>query len=309
MRITIEPDRVVAAALRNADTVWAAEQPRDGADLAEVLASLAAARPRAARRARVELAEGVAVVKRVEGLPGMKPDDLAAHVRLRSRRYFLQNGVPLNTAAAMTDDGITLAAVERPVLESIESGIAAAGLVCLGIAPAGHPDLRLETDTSRSARAARSRSITIRLALACTASLMLAAGSWIGSAAWRLHQGVAELARLRPALHAALVVRTNLDETTAALDAVAGAAAHRSQAARLLADLAAALPDSAFLTALSLGPDGGTLSGYAVSSAAAIRALERVPALSGVALDGAVTHESVAGADRERFTARFQVRP
>ncbi len=49
------------------------------------------------------------LVKTIAGLPKLSRCDLAAHVRVNSRRYFLQNGHPLVTDARPTPGGALIA--------------------------------------------------------------------------------------------------------------------------------------------------------------------------------------------------------
>ncbi len=326
--ISVESARVVACAVRRGRTVWGAEAAYAGTeDLARVLAALAAERPHRARRASVVLAPGLARLKAVEGLPPLRRADLADHVRLHSRRYFLQNGVPLVTDASPAGGRATLAAAPVPLVEAIAEGLAAAGLSCAAIVPAETlgaspglesataaatlrtPALSLLSDAvRRRAREADARSLA-RLAVAATLSLVLAAAAYADALVRRERAAAGELARLGPAVDAAVAVRRDLAATTAALE-VLGARSAGARPVRVLADLARALPDSAFLASARFERDGTVrLSGYAKSAARVLERLERVPGLARGAAEGPVTREVVAGREWERFTLVFRVRP
>lgn len=342
--IAIDAGRVWAVAVQRRRPVWAGEAGySSAAELAEVLASLAANRPRGTRLATLALGTSIVTVKTIAGLPPLSAADLAAHVRLTSRRYFLQNGVPLVTnAAPVTARGKApglglLAAAEAPLVEAAASGLAAAGLECRGIVPGSlllEPDagilsdapglrlafaaattsplpMQLASDAERQASHERRRTLTRRMAAVSAVTLAVAGLTWIGGTAWRHRRAAAELARLRPNVVAALALRSDLDAATSALGRIAGEDARRSHAARVLADLAAALPDSAFATSLRLTSGQGAFAGYAPRAADAVRALERSGRFQRVAVDGPVTREAVAGRDRgaERFTVRFTWRP
>jgi len=331
--IVVESARVSAVALRRGRTVWAAEAPYAGAeDLERALAGLAAERPGGARSASVGLADDVARVKIVEGLPRLSPADLAAHVRLHSRRYFLQNGVPLVTDATPLGKTHTgralLAAAHVPVIEAIAGGLRGAGLVCRTIVPlcllsvpAGDPlaatravalarDARLallpEAARADAVRATR-RSLTRWAALAAGSVATLVV-TWFAVQLRQERAAAQELVRLRPALQVALNVRTDLDGATDALALLSRASSGRARRARLLAALTRALPDSAFLVSVRLEPDGrGTLAGYAPSAASVVARLERAGAVQRAVLEGSVTREVVAGRERERFAVRFDL--
>lgn len=331
--IAIEAGRVSAVALRGRRTVWAAEAPYDGAeDLERALAALAAERPRRARIAAVGLGPDVARVKTLEGLPRLPHMQLAAHVRLYSRRYFLQNGVPLVTDATPLDTKQTpgraiAAAAPTPIIEAIARGLEAAGVECRTIVPftllkagtasdpfaaarvvalARDAPLALLPDATRISRVAAGKRSLVRWAALAAASVALAVVVWFAAQIRDERAATHELERLTPAVEAAIAMRSDLDATTDALAILARVSAGRAHRARQLAELAHALPDSAFLVSLRLEPDGrGSLAGYAPSAAQVLARLERAGALAHPTFDGPVTREVVAGRERERFAIRF----
>jgi hypothetical protein len=142
--ISVEPGRVRAVALARGRVVWAAEAEYAGpGDLAEVLGRLAAERPRGFHRARVTLGADVAQLKVVDAMPRLGARDLAAHVALQPRRYFLANGVALVTDAVPHGRAnrsghapALLAAAPEPLVEAVAAGVRAAGLTLEGLAPA-----------------------------------------------------------------------------------------------------------------------------------------------------------------------------
>jgi hypothetical protein len=146
--ISVEEGRVRAVALAKGRVVWAAEAEYVGLDdLAAVLGRLAAERPRGIRSARVALGADIAQLKVVDAMPRLSPGDLAAHVALQPRRYFLTNGVPLVTDAVAhgrtngrpNTNGhwpALLAAAPEPLVEAVAAGVRAAGLTLECIAPA-----------------------------------------------------------------------------------------------------------------------------------------------------------------------------
>ncbi len=323
--IAIEDGRVYAVLVSRRRVAWAAEAPFVApGDLAQVLAALAGERPRGVRRARVALSPTHARVKAVDGLPPLAPADLAAHVRLHSRRYFVQNGIPLVTAAHRAggpgDGAAVLAAAPLPLLEAVIAGLEAAGLVCETIAPAQalngaagmdlaarvatvsrHP-LDLVPDAARVAMAAREARALRRWTAAAAAALLVLAASALGR--MRADGQAAEqlLGALGPAAESALVVQRDLEITVAALADLRAAEGSGVGAARTLARLAQALSDSAFLSYVQLQEDGTVrLSGLAVSAARTLAQLDRA-GFRGATLDGPVMREFAAGRERERFT-------
>ncbi len=306
LEVRVEDGRAVAVVARRGRTVWAAETTwQSPADLVEALATLAAERPPGVRSAMVTLAPGVGRTKAVSGLPRLRRRDLADHVRLNTRRYFLQNGVPL-VADAHAREGVTLmAAAPVPVVSAICEGLSAAGLRCTDIVPDGVPGLSLLPDGARAVRRDDARRRLVRWWAGAAVAALLAALAWVGSLARARATAQAELAVLDPALEQALQARRDLDATTEAIFVLAEANRRRTSAAALMAAVATALPDSAFLTALHLERDGTVrMAGYAAGASRVLAALAAARLLRDARFEGSVTREAFAGRDWERFTLR-----
>ena len=339
MGLCVTENRVSAVALRRGHTVWAAEATFEGEeDLSRVLATLASERPRGARTVAVALAAGAARLKTVDGLPRLKRRDLVAHVRLNSRRYFLQNGIPLVTdAVPLETGGALLAGTPAPLVEALAAGLEAAGLRCRLIVPAdllpapspngGVPDelsegfrsaiaaalaplplLSLLPDAARARHQSDLRLSLLRWTVAAASAALLAVATWIVRDILVSQGAERELARLKPGLEAALSARRDLDASDAALSLISGLDADAPRRGRFLADLTRALPDSAFLVSVRLDPDdSGWLSGYAPSAAATVARLERAGLIRDARMEGSVTREIQAGRELERFSLRFRV--
>jgi hypothetical protein len=275
----------------------------------------------------VALSPDLVRVKMLEGLPSLRQRDLTAHVRLNSRRYFLQNGCAIVTDAQRLGSGTLVAGTPARLVEAIADGLDGAGLRCTAILPAAL--LRAgpaQADVARAAALARSapvsllpdglRALVAREAARSLRRWAVAAALAVGLAVVsaflamiRAERGAErELEHLRPALEAALTVERDLDATSQALAAFAAAQSERPRRARFLADLTRALPDSAFLVSLRLEPDGtGALSGFAPHAAVVLARLERADLVSNATLDGPATREVVGGRELERFAMRFRV--
>jgi Tfp pilus assembly protein PilN len=295
--IAVERNRLAAVAVRRGRIVWAAETAyQEPADLAGVIAGLAAERPRGFRAACVALGPEVARIKHVDGLPRLRPADLAAHVRLQSRRYFLQNGASLVTdavAAGGRGSGTgtaTLAAAAEPIVEAVGAGLHAAALALQEMAPsvlfaapeadaemgrlqqlgfraasfrdayaaavARRPPLALLPAELRRERDRQTTRSLVRWAALCAGSMLLAGATYVGALAHQGRTAAAELDALRPALAAALAVRRDLEAATASLEVLQQADLRRPRLTRLLTELTSALPDSVFLRALRVERDG-----------------------------------------------------
>lgn len=318
MDVTIGKTSLRAVSMRRGRIAWAAEATyQDASDLARVLAALAAERPRGLRRAAVTLTADLARVKTLNGLPPLGRADLAAHVRLRSRRYFLQNGVPFVTdamplAGSQSLGGsraAQLAGAPLPIIESILEGLTAAGLECDDIVPAD-TDLSLVPDGARNLRRVVLRRSVLRWAGISAAAFALAGTSWIVSEARAERGAIRELASIKPALDDALMVQRDLDAATDALGVMTAAQSGKASRSRFLAGLTRALPDSVFLVGLRLEGDGtGSLSGYAPQAAAVVARLERGGIVRSPSLEGPTTREVIGGRALERFAIRFRLPP
>src|SRR5206468_6866954 len=85
------------------------------------------------------------------------------------------------------------------------------------------------------------------------------------------------------------------------------AATERQVVAARLARITAALPDSSFLTSLTLDASGtGVLTGLARRAADVVARLEARGAVVHPRLDGPVLRETAAGKEWERFTIVFR---
>jgi hypothetical protein len=295
--IAVDEGLVRAVAVTRGRVIWAGQaEYASHADLAEVLARLAAERPARVGTARIALGAALAHRKVVEGMPKLPARDLARHVALQPRRYFLANGVPLVTDAVPFGGGngngqrpALMAAAPEPLLDAIASGLRAAGLTPQAIAPAadfsgeGSADLagplRHLGDAGPRyavayAAATRSPRLLLRPAalrernhrdralsgrrwiIAGALSLALGAVSYAGALARQRHAAESELLRLRQSVTSALAARADLGRMTDALAFLAGVDQRRTHHAALLARVTAALPDSAFLASFRVDPEG-----------------------------------------------------
>jgi hypothetical protein len=148
--IAIGREELRAVAVSRRKVVWAAQARWLGAaDLAEALSRLVTERPKGVRQVRVALEDGVCQRKVVERLPPLGARDLASHVALLPRRYFLQDSDALVTDATWLRGGgwgggrsrsscglALLAAAAEPLVAAVAEGLRAAGLKLCALAPA-----------------------------------------------------------------------------------------------------------------------------------------------------------------------------
>lgn len=164
------------------------------------------------------------------------------------------------------------------------------------------------------ARAAQERHGRRRMTkvLAIGATLWLLAGStYVARLAWTKQAATRALGSAAGAVDSALAVRRELALAQATLATIARAESERSRHLAVLAAVTQALGDSTYLVDLQVTPDGVVrLAGYAPVAARVVAALERVPLLRDVRLEGPVTRESATG-NRDRFAVvvRLEIRP
>lgn len=340
--VAVEAGRVAIVAVKRRRVVWAAETAYTSPEeLSSALAALGAERPRGARFANVVLADPVARLKTVAGIPRLKHRDLAAHVQLHSRRYFLQNGIPLVTDVVparrrRNETGSALmAAAHLPVVEAISTGLVQSGMRLASISPAPEvssaevPEPLADRGQLYALAYAATRGPTTPLSLlppalrvtqvsalrrslrawvlAAAASCFLLAAAWIGRAVLQQRRSLEELEQMSASAGSAMAVRRDLDATTEAIGVLASAEQRKHHRTRFIANLTQALPDSAFLVSLRFEPTSGVLSGYARRAADVMARMEQARIAARLVMEGPVTREVVGGREWERFSIRFEV--
>jgi hypothetical protein len=95
------------------------------------------------------------------------------------------------------------------------------------------------------------------------------------------------------------------------LEAVASTDADRVRIPRLTEELVQALPDSSFLTSLTVSNDGaGRLSGAARRPLQVLARFEHLSAIARPRIEGGTVRDQIGGQPWERFTLAFgQARP
>lgn len=293
---------------------WAAEAAFDTpAELADVIARLAAEAPRNGKHPRgsVVLERPLVQVRTLRDLPPVKPRDLAALVAGQQGRFFRKNGQPLVTDAAWVPgtNGMRMAraaAVEEPWLEAIALGARTAGLVLDAIAPADAGELSLLPAEARAERR-RVSARSLRRWAVVTAGLWVALGALhVARLTLGRRHVERELARLAAPAAALLDARRELWDAAGMLGTIDSVAGARSAVASQLARITASLPDSAFVTSLTVDTRGqGVITGLALRAVDVLARLEGRGAVPHPHFDGPVLRETTAGRNWERFTILF----
>lgn len=170
----------------------------------------------------------------------------------------------------------------------------------------------LLTEGDRIAIQHRARRASIVRFAAAAALLVAAAGLQLWGASREEARITAERARLREQVSRALATRDSLTRAVDRLTVLRSAARGAPRWSALIASLSAALPDDAFLVALSAGSDTLHLEGSAARAAGVFDALGSVRGVRSVRPEGPIRQEMLEdGTATEHFTlsARLERAP
>lgn len=318
LRLRLEGRLLRAELLGWSGPLWSGEIACDSPGaLRQAIAQLIAepTLPKRPTRLTIELGSPLLQVRMLQGLPPVGAAALRSLVATQAGRYFRRNGTPLVTAAAWPDrdarrKGLARAvAVEEPWVEAALAGADDAGVPVAAIRPGGDPAAaRLElVSTAERHRRRRHEQVTIRRLAVAVAVLWV---SLAVAAAIRFERErreiEREIVRLEPTAQALAEARRAVGNAAAMVDALESTDRTRGALLVRLGQMAAALPDSAYLTTLTLTVSGGgTMTGAARRAGPAIAGLEREDAVASPRLGGPVVRELVDGRAWERFSASF----
>jgi hypothetical protein len=275
----------------------------------ELLTFATEARERAGvRRASLVLGASLLQKRMLTELPNVNGAVLRELIQAQQKRFFRRNGRPLVTDArweANTLGGgrhVSAVAVDEGVVVSAIGAIARAGL-SIGSVSDETGQLRLLPSGAIAVQRGRMWRQTRGIAYTTVA---LCIGT--GVASWVRLRSVeraldARLAQLAPASVSIREARRRLAEAEGLVSAVdaadEGGGAMRQRLARVLLSL----PDSAYLTSLTLDQSGSaSLSGTAEETSAVVAQLERNGGLSNVRVEGTPLIDGSVGRRWERFS-------
>lgn len=314
LRLRVGADRARAELCRGTAVRWSGEMAYAGTEgLRDGLAHLLAcgSLPDQPSAIHVELDRSLAQLRTLRGLPPVSAAQLRSLVATQSGRFFRRNGKPLVTDAVWEngagEDRVALAAaVEEPWVEAIAEAARAAGAVLESVRPAGlTPGTRLRLHSqSEQTRRRHDRLLAVKRLGAVAATLWIAAGATLAA---RVHATRVRIEREIAGLEApvAALARAGkaLDSASRMVQGLARAESDRARALGALAAISSALPDSAFVTALSLDARGtGEVTVVARRSGEVRAALGARPGLPSPQLQGGVVREVMGGREWERFT-------
>lgn len=161
----------------------------------------------------------------------------------------------------------------------------------------------LMNEQARDARRARLRNATLAVAAVALLVVAIAAAIGLWGVKRELKEIEAERAAVRPMVAATLVGRTSVEDAYRRLAAVAAADRAAPRWAPVLAELAAIVPDDAYLTAFRTRGDSLVVDGMAARAVRVFDAIHDSKLLTGVRAPAPVRREAPEGGDPlERFS-------
>ena len=310
---TVRVGRIRAELCRRGVILWAAEAEWGSAEgLAEVVAELAgrAELPAWGRTIEFLLADDLIQRRELRDLPPLRRSQLAELITLTPQRYFRRNVVPIITDACRVggrgSHEVLAVAVELPIARALVRGAAEAGLVVAGLAPAMNGTLSLLPPDERARRDVLRLRWTRRLAIAAAVAWVVLGGSVVGRDLLERRRIAARLDEARGPLASVLAAEAQADSAARMVARLDQESAHESDLVATLFRVAAALPDSAFLTQLRVDSAGvGLVAGAARRPAAVLAALEGRAGLTAPRFEGRTSPDMISGHPVERFAIGF----
>lgn len=248
-------------------------------------------------------------------LPPMGRRDLRALANHQASRFFRTADSGLIVDAQWlrgpTEPRVAVAAaLDAGFAADLITAAAIAGTTVADILPRAEgvpPGLSLLPTTERSRRTRAAWKGTLRTAVATAAFAGLVGGIVLWRQSRAATEIAAELVRLRGPAEEVRLARQQMDSVAGMVATIRGAQVAGKQLAARIALVASALPDSAVLTSLEVGRDGGLqLSGLALEPFLVAGLLQRTNAFSTARLDGSPNPEAAGGRNWSRFAIRIE---
>lgn len=318
--IQLGDGRLIASADRAGRQIWSQELHFQGeVELSQALAGLAEPvhHQRLPRRTVVRVEPPLLQQRLLSDVPPVNQAELAQLVARATPRYFRQNGHALVSAVRWENGQGSPARIARavaldlPLAEAVVEGVRRAGLKLSDILPQGsESSLSLLPPTERAQREASARVGLAKLA-GLTVMLWLAVGVFLWARlrveSSRIDQELARLSEPRKALIAA---RQAMDSAADMVLAVDQAQRNRPELPNRLAMIVSRLPDSTFLTGITIDRSGSILlSGRSRNVQYLVKSLRPGDRREVVQLDGVTTRDTVGGIEWERFSLTINPEP
>lgn len=314
MILVVGEHRLEARLQRGKMVLWSGQiEYQDQHDLSEAIAGLVSepSLVNPGKRMLVELQRPVVQLRTLNDIPPVRPRHLRALVEQQGQRYFRKNGSPLVVDAmreAGRRAGVKAAATDESLVAAIAAGAKAGGFRLEDVRPAEWPGLRLslllKEDRERRQRLAQLslRRLGIGVILLWLGAIAVGVGSHVTqrrAVARELAALSQPVAAFREARRQQLLTR----ETIAVLDQEE---AGRSRLVAMLSAIAAAMPDSSFLSSVSMEADGtGRIAGYAKRGSEVLARLDAAQAVVAPDLENQRSRQQIGGREMESFSIRF----
>lgn len=313
--LTVGPRLLEARLQRGSSVLWSGQvEYHSTADLAEAIARLVAEPDliKPGKSLLVELERPVVQLRTLNDIPPVRAGLVRQAVEQQEHRYFRKNGVPLVLDAVRIGrrghHPVLAAATEEPVIAAIVEGAQAGGFQLQDVRPLEwrNRGLSLLPSAERERRFRLARLSLRRTVIVVVLLWLMVTAIGVASHMRQLqavNREIATLARpvaaLREARHQLALAR----ETIAVLDHQQG---NRTRVVALMSAIAGALPDSSFLTSLTLESDGsGRITGYASRASEVLARLDAAQVVTAPVLESQQARQPIGGRDMEAFSIRF----
>lgn len=307
-----------ARLMRRGRVLWTGAAPgRQLEDLIESVTQIAADVSLPARPSclQVILEPPLVQVRILRGLPPVRRRALRTLVALQAGRFFRRRGEPLLTDAgwaprtAGQERLAHAAALEERWYTAIAAGARAGGLRLTSVTPSGASDdvaLAFVSSDERARQRHRAQRgvhwLAVATALTWVAVIGVLGARWVRDS----RRTERELVRLRAPATAVIMARHRMNVAARTVETMVTAERERSVVVRRLAMIVSVLPDSSYLTSLTLDhTESGSMTGSAKQAPQVVAALERREAVTGARLVGPTVREVAVGHEWERFTIGF----
>ncbi|HEV8356901.1 MAG TPA: hypothetical protein VGQ17_09080 [Gemmatimonadales bacterium] len=298
----------------SAETTWQTAEDLAGA-VTSLMGELRARKQPAPRSVCVSFHPPVAQRRTLAGLPPVGTSDLKKLVAVQAARFFRGGRSPMVTDAVWIRRSgagpIALAAAaERRVVEGILAAAAEAGLSVRAAGIEAEPGRWLSLFPAKVGRS-KGRARALVLSVVAVAGVLVVAGTvFTGRAILEQRRLDREIASLGPAAAALDSLARRAAEVRDAFRMLEAARQSRRRTLELFSAVVLALPDSAYLTALSLSADGhGTATGMAQRPSEVVAGLERHGGVQAPRLDRATAQLPTPSAPWVGFNVQFGQAP
>ena len=311
--LSVGETRLEARLQRGSQVLWKGSiEYHDRKDLSDAIAGLAAepALVKPGKQLLVELERPVVQLRTLQDIPPVRATLLRTLVEQQGHRYFRKNGSPLiiDAVRAGNQRNVRAAAADEPVIDAITEGARAGGFHLVDVRPAEWPNqplsLLLGAERDRRKRLARLslRWLGVAVLLLWSGAIAIGIGSHLRQAR-AVDRELARLAAPAAALREARRQEQLIRETIATLDREESG---RNRTTAVLGAIAGALPDSAFITSLTIDSGGGgRIAGYARRGSEVLARLDAAQVVIAPELEDQRSRQVIAGREMETFSIRF----